>query len=162
MHVCVCAWKRVREKQKLMYMYAFPRVVANYVSMRFECGRTIEAGINPLYWLFGSRHTVCSAAFGAKTPWQNREVRRKQCFLVLMKFQVLWHRCDPGLSKHWGVVGLSTKSFLMRFQHWSTCWELMVFLFSSHILIIHTLLLPGTVAVGHVERKKTSLSVLLC
>lgn len=35
----------------------------------------------------------------------------------------------------------------------------MVFLFSSHILIIHPLLLPGTVAVGHLKRKKTSLSV---
>lgn len=44
----------------------------------------------------------------------------------------------------------------MRFQHWSACWELMVFLFSS---LIHTLLLPGTVVVGHLKRKKTSLSI---
>lgn len=64
--VRVCAREREREKQKLMYMYTFPRVVANYVSMRFECGRTTEAGIGHLYWLFGSRHTVCSAFFGQK------------------------------------------------------------------------------------------------
>lgn len=41
------------------------RVVADYyVKMRCECGRTIEAGINRLYWLFGKTHWVHSAARG--------------------------------------------------------------------------------------------------